>query len=127
MWQTRYTRPRLLVEHAYNISMSSYGELADSLLGGIDLNYIFHRECVRKASAGVIKERKRMKIVDLGRRKVFSRGQYILVPDQHVHFFTCSLILRHHRMSKQIYQFIFEIYFENLTEQCTIYSFNSVI
>ena len=42
--------PRLSAESDYNTSKVASRELVDSLLGGIVLNYVGHRECVRKAS-----------------------------------------------------------------------------
>ena len=42
--------PRLSAESAYNTSKAASRELVDSLIGGSVLNYVGHRECVRKAS-----------------------------------------------------------------------------
>ena len=42
--------PCLSAEISYNTSKAASGELIDSLLGGISLNYVVHRACVRKAS-----------------------------------------------------------------------------
>ena len=44
------TDPQLSAECAYNTSKAASRELVDSLLGGYVLNYVGHRECVRKAS-----------------------------------------------------------------------------
>ena len=42
--------PLLSAERAYNTAKVASGELVDSLLGGSTLNYIGHKECVRKTS-----------------------------------------------------------------------------
>ena len=42
--------PRLSAEMAYNTFKAAIRKLVDSLLGGPVLNYVGHRECIRKAS-----------------------------------------------------------------------------
>ena len=51
---------------AYNTSKVTSGELVDSLLGGIALNYVSHRICLRRASR---KGQKHVEMVDLDRQK----------------------------------------------------------
>ena len=67
--------PWLSAESAYNTYKANSGELVGSLLGGIDLNYVRHRECVRKESAGVRKEQKHVEMVGMDRRKELAGGQ----------------------------------------------------
>ena len=43
------------IEHAYNTSKAASEVLLGSLLGGTDLNYVAHKEVVRRASAVVRK------------------------------------------------------------------------
>ena len=50
--------PRLSAESAYDTSKAASGELADSFLGGSVINYVGHRACIHRASAGARKERK---------------------------------------------------------------------
>ena len=59
----------------YNNPKAPSGELVDYLLGGTTLNYIGHRACVHKASAGVRKERKHVDMTDLARKKELEGGQ----------------------------------------------------
>ena len=59
--------PRLSAEIAYSTSKAANVDLIDSLLGGYALNYVGHRACVPKASAGARKERKHVEMVDLAR------------------------------------------------------------
>ena len=61
--------PRLSVEIAYNISKVTSGKLGDSLLGGTNLKYVFHRACVRRASARAIKEKKFVEMEELDIQK----------------------------------------------------------
>ena len=63
------TDPKPSAESAYNTSKASSGEVVDSLLGGTALNYVGHKACVHRASAGAIKEWKHMEMVDLARQK----------------------------------------------------------
>ena len=42
-------------ESVYNTSKADSGELVDSILGGSALNYVGHRACVLRASAGANK------------------------------------------------------------------------
>ena len=48
----------------------------DSLLVSTTLNYIGHRACVCRASAGARKERKYMEMADLDKQKDMTGGQY---------------------------------------------------
>ena len=47
--------PWLSEDSAYNTSRVESVELIDSLLGGLALNYVGHRACVHRPSAGAIK------------------------------------------------------------------------
>ena len=47
----------------------------DSLLGGSALNYIGHRACVRRASAGASREMKLVELGDMDRKKELAGGQ----------------------------------------------------
>ena len=62
-------------ESVCNTSKESSGELVDSLLGDSALNYICHRACVRGASAAARKERKRVELANLSRRKELAGDQ----------------------------------------------------
>ena len=59
----------LLEEHAYNSYKASCGKLLDSILVVTNLNYICHRVCVSRSSAGVRKEREGKDMEYLGTRK----------------------------------------------------------
>ena len=61
--------PRFSEESAYNTSKVYSGELVDSLLGGTALNYVVHRECVRRASLAARRENMHVKLGDLDRQK----------------------------------------------------------
>ena len=43
--------PQLSVENAYNTSKAASEVLIGSLIGGTDLNYVAHKDCVRRSSA----------------------------------------------------------------------------
>ena len=60
--------PWLSEESSYNTSNAASAELVDSLLGGISLNYLGHRACVRGASAGVRKEQKQVEMAELAEK-----------------------------------------------------------
>ena len=62
-------------ESVYNTSKETSGELVESLLGGTAFNYVGHRACVRRESAGARKERKHVEMADLARRKDIAEGQ----------------------------------------------------
>ena len=62
-------------ESAYNTSKVASGELVDSLIVGTALNYVGHRACIRRASAGVRKESKHVEMADLDRQKDLAGGQ----------------------------------------------------
>ena len=51
------------------------GELVDSLLGGSALDYVGHRACIRRASAGARRERKHVELSELSRIKELAGGQ----------------------------------------------------
>ena len=62
-------------EIAYNTSKADSGELVDSILGGTNLNYVGHRACICRASAGARKERKHVEMVDMDRQKELEGGK----------------------------------------------------
>ena len=55
------------MQSTYNTSKAAIRELVDSLLGGTALNYVGHRSCVCRASAGSRKERKHVEMAELAR------------------------------------------------------------
>ena len=61
--------PRMSEDSTYNTSKADSGELVVSLLGGITLNYVGNRACVRRASASASKERKHVEMAELSRKK----------------------------------------------------------
>ena len=69
------TEPRLSAEIVYNTSKAASRELVDSLLGGSALNYIVHRECIRRASAGESRERRHVEMAELARKKGIAGGR----------------------------------------------------
>ena len=67
--------PRLSAEISYNTSNVASGELVDSLLGGTVLNYVGHRACICRASAGAQKEQKHVEMADLDIQKELTGRQ----------------------------------------------------
>ena len=61
--------PWLSAESAYNISKADSGELVDSLLRDTTLNYVGHRECVRKASLPARREKMHVELGEISRQK----------------------------------------------------------
>ena len=61
--------PRLLAESEFNTSKAASRELVYSLLEGTALNYVGHRACVLRASAGARKDQKQVEMADLDRQK----------------------------------------------------------
>ena len=59
--------PRSSAEISYKTPNSASGELVGSLLGGNTLNYVGHRSCVRRASAGARKDWQYVDMADLDR------------------------------------------------------------
>ena len=59
----------------YNTSKVVRGELVGSILVGTALNYVGHRDFVRRASTGARKEQKHVEMADLARQKELSGGQ----------------------------------------------------
>ena len=62
--------PRLLTDCAYTTSKAASEVLVGSLLGVSDLNYVAHKGCVCRASAGRRKQR------ELAEKAVLSRRTY---------------------------------------------------
>ena len=67
--------PRSSLEIAYNTSKVASRELVDSLLGGSVLNYVGHRECVRKASLVARRAKMHVELGDMARQKELAGGQ----------------------------------------------------
>ena len=67
--------PQLLAESVYNTSKAASGELVDYLLVGTSLNYVGHRICVHRASAGTRKDRKHVEMEYLDRLEELADGQ----------------------------------------------------
>ena len=65
----------LSAESSYNTSKADSAELLDSLLGGSALNYVGHRECVRRSSLSSRRERKHVEVAELDRQKYFAGCQ----------------------------------------------------
>ena len=62
-------------ESAYNTSKAASGKLVDSLLGGSVLNYVGHRECIRKASLAARHAKIHVDLGEVDRRKELEGGQ----------------------------------------------------
>ena len=67
--------PQFSEESAYNTSKDYRGGLVDYLLGGTALNYIDHREYVRRASAGARIEKKHVELAELASQNEMAGGQ----------------------------------------------------
>ena len=59
----KYQRPE---EHAYSTFKDSYGELVCSLLGGTDINYVGHMECIHRSRDGEIKDSEHRDTSEMG-------------------------------------------------------------
>ena len=62
-------------ESVYNTSKAASGELLYSLLGGSALNYVGHRECIRKASLAARRAKMHVELGELVRSKEHEVGQ----------------------------------------------------
>ena len=67
--------PQLSARSAYNTSKGASGELVDSLLGMYDINYVGHRECVRKSSLAARCAKMHVELGDLSTQKDLAGGQ----------------------------------------------------
>ena len=66
---------QLSAESVYNTSKAARGVLIDSLLGDSALDYVGHRECIRKAILAERREKMQVELGDLDRQKELAGGQ----------------------------------------------------
>ena len=63
------------MESAYNTYKAAIGKLVGSILGGTNINYLGHRDCIPRAGAVARKEWKYLEMAELARRKELAGGQ----------------------------------------------------
>ena len=66
---------QISAESAYNTSKTASRELVDSLLGGSVLNYVGHRECIRKASQSARLSKRIVELSEMFKRQEQAGGQ----------------------------------------------------
>ena len=67
--------PWFSVESVYNTSKADSDEMVESLLGGSAINYVDHKACIHRISAGAKKKRNHVELKELARQKELAGSQ----------------------------------------------------